>query len=251
MNPSAMNSPVSSELQSIANTSHSADLHTINWWHQIALPDGVITPGRDRTFQKLQRLQMPADLTGKTVLDIGAWDGAFSFEAERRGASRVVALDSTAYRDAGWEGFDYAKKALGSRVEKLDMPLDQLSRERVGEFDLVLFLGILYHLPNPLLVLDAIADVTRELLILETQTDMTLTRRPAAAFYPDRELNDDASNWFGPNVPAVEGMLQVAGFRSVRTVWRTSFFRTLAASIRSRHPFARLQQGRCVVHASR
>ena len=78
------------------------EVSSIPWWHSIDLGDGVITPGIDDSPRKLHRLRLPQDLTGKSVLDIGAWDGFFSFEAERRGASRVLALDSYAWNGSTW-----------------------------------------------------------------------------------------------------------------------------------------------------
>ena len=131
------------------------------------------------------------------MLDIGAWDGFFSFEAERRGAARVVAADYYAWHGIGWgthqgkAGFTLARECLASRVEDLDIDVMDLSPERVGTFDVVLFLGVLYHLRHPLLALERIASVTRELLIVETAVDMVGVRRPAVAFYPERELGDD------------------------------------------------------------
>src|SRR3954466_11917283 len=74
----------------------------INWWHSIDLGNGVITPGVDRSSWKLKKLRMPQDLSGMSVLDIGAWDGFFSFEAERRGAKRVLAVDSFCWNGEGW-----------------------------------------------------------------------------------------------------------------------------------------------------
>ena len=73
-----------------------------------------------------------------TVLDIGAWDGFFSFECERRGASRVVAADYYSWHDAGWgtkAGFQLAREALQSRVEDVDIDVMDLSPERIGTFD--------------------------------------------------------------------------------------------------------------------
>jgi tRNA (mo5U34)-methyltransferase len=68
-------------------------VHGRPWWHQIDLGDGLITPGPDPSPEKLKGLAFPEDLAGMAVLDIGAYDGFFSFEAERRGAARVVAAD--------------------------------------------------------------------------------------------------------------------------------------------------------------
>ena len=87
-----------------------------------------------------------------------------------------------------------------------------LSPERVGTFDIVLFLGVLYHLRHPLLALERVASVTRDQLILETHVDMLDVDRPAMAFYPGAELNNDHTNWCGPNPPMVLAMLQVVGF---------------------------------------
>jgi tRNA (mo5U34)-methyltransferase len=196
----------------------------IRWYHTIDLGQGVVTRGVDDTPLRLVRLDLPASLEGCSVLDIGAWDGFFSFEAERRGASRVVATDYYSWHGLGWgtgagkAGFELAREALGSGVEDLDLDVMELSPERVGTFDVVLFLGVLYHLANPLLALERVASVTRDRLVLETVVDMVGFRRPAVAFYPGRELNNDPTNWWGPNEPAVHGMLRTVGFDQVRTV---------------------------------
>jgi tRNA (mo5U34)-methyltransferase len=102
-----------------ADEIHSA-ITGITWFHQIDLGAGVVTPGSDNTLARIAMVVLPADLRGKSVLDIGAWDGAFSFEAERRGADRVVAVDSFCWSGEGWgtkAGFECARRLLGSRVE--------------------------------------------------------------------------------------------------------------------------------------
>ena len=150
-----------------------------------------------------------------------AWDGFFSFEAECRGASRVVAADYYSWHGGGWgtkAGFELAREARASRVEDIDIDVMDLSPERIGTFDVVLFLGVLYHLRHPLAALERVASVTRGLLILETVVDMVGLARPALAFYPERELNNDPTNWYGPNAPAVHAMLRSVGFARVRTV---------------------------------
>lgn len=192
----------------------------VQWYHTMNL-GGIVTNGVDDTPQRLARLELPASLDGRSVLDIGAWDGFFSFECERRGASRVVAADYYSWHGSGWgtkAGFQLAREALGSRVEDIDIDVMDLSPERVGTYDVVLFLGVLYHLRHPLLALERVASVTRDLLIVETVVDMVGLRRPAMAFYPDRELNNDPTNWWAPNITAMEGMLRDVGFRNVRTV---------------------------------
>jgi tRNA (mo5U34)-methyltransferase len=195
------------------------------WWHTIDLGNGVVTPGIDPTPARLRELQIPDDLTGLTVLDVGAWDGFFSFEAERRGASRVLATDSFCWGGGGWgtkAGFELARRALGSRVEDLDIDPLELSPARVGTFDLVLFLGVLYHMRHPLLALERAFSVTRGQLILQTQIDLSAIDRPALAFYQGSDLNNDPTNWFGPNPPAVVAMLRAAGFTDIRMVSRWS-----------------------------
>src|SRR5262245_24434215 len=80
-----------------------AEVQKITWWHTIDLGNGIVTPGGDKHTQaRLGDVKMPADLHGQSVLDVGAWDGFFSFEAERRGASRVLATDSHSWGKGGW-----------------------------------------------------------------------------------------------------------------------------------------------------
>src|SRR5262245_61575244 len=101
----------------------------IRWFHRIRFPDGTTTPGLDNSAVKLERLRLPVSLTNKTVLDIGAWDGFFSFEAERRGAARVLATDSFVWQNKTWgsrAGFDYAHERLGSRVEAMEIDVMDL-----------------------------------------------------------------------------------------------------------------------------
>ena len=86
------------------------EVEKINWWHKIDLGNGIITPSIDITPEKLKWIQMNQNLVGKSVLDIGAWDGFFSFEAERRGASRVLAVDSPVWKNGAKEGFELAEE---------------------------------------------------------------------------------------------------------------------------------------------
>jgi tRNA (mo5U34)-methyltransferase len=208
---------------------------SIAWWHQIELPGGYVTPGPDRSAEKLAGLHLP-DLTGKTVLDVGANDGYFSFAAERLGASRVLAADSTSWAwhpPHGKAGFEYARKALDSNVEDIDIEVLDLSPETVGQFDVVFFLGVLYHMRHPLLALERVASVTKELLVMETLVDLTFLRTPAAAFYPWAMCADD-SNWWGPNRAAVLGMLRSVGFERTAAYPAKRFAKTRLAGIPAR-----------------
>jgi tRNA (mo5U34)-methyltransferase len=234
------------------------EVEAIRWYHTIDLGGGVVTKGVDDTPVRLARLELPASLAGMTVLDVGAWDGFFSFEAERRGATRVVAADFYSWHGGGWgskAGFELARRTFGSKVEDVDIDVMDLSPERIGQFDVVFFLGVLYHLRHPLLALERIASVTRRLLILETVVDMAGFGRPAMAFYPGRELNNDPTNWWAPNVPALHAMLKSVGFADVRTVTPepSSLYRAaraLSHQLRGKNRFAdAYRQDRAVMHA--
>ena len=197
------------------------DVAALKWWHTIDLGHGIVTPGLDPTPARLPEMQIPSDLTGLSVLDVGAWDGFFSFEAERRGARRVLATDSFCWGQGGWgtkASFDLARRALGSRVEDLVIDPLELSPEKIGTFDLVLFLGVLYHMRHPLLALERVFSVTQGQLVLQTQVDLSALDRPALAFYQGTELNNDPTNWCGPNAAAVVAMLRYCGFRDIKVV---------------------------------
>ena len=226
-----------------------SQVEALPWYHVMELPGGVVTPGVDDPRDRLRLLGIPDDLSGLSVLDVGAWDGFFAFECERRGAARVVAADWFAWNQAvtgSKESFELARDAFGSNVEDVEVKVEELHPDRVGTFDLVLFVGVLYHLRNPLLALEAVASVTTGTVILETHVDLSLRRKPAAAFYPDVELEGDHTNWWGPNPAAVEGMLRATGFEEVVKVFPRSRTYELARALRRRS-----QQGRAVFHARR
>jgi tRNA (mo5U34)-methyltransferase len=214
------------------------------WWHSIDLGDGIVTPGRKSAKQLTREwaaLQLP-DLRGKTVLDIGAWDGYFSFAAERAGAARVVALDHYVWSidregpalpdDAvplettqlwrpdtlpGKRPFDLAHRVLGSRVEVVVDDFMTLDLAQLGEFDVVLFLGVVYHMRHPLLALERVRRLTRELAAIESEAVEvdTLADEPWALFVPDRDENGDPTNWWIPTRAALVGMCRAAEFAEV------------------------------------
>jgi len=221
------------------------------------LGHGVVTSGLNNPLDGLDRLSLPARLDGKRVLDIGAWDGFYSFEAERRGAAEVLATDSFSWGGGGWgtkAGFELAREALGSHVSDLTIDVFDLDPATLGRFDVVLFLGVLYHLKNPIEAIERVASVTSGLLVLETEVDLMLVRRPAAAFYGESELNRDPTNWWGPNPAAVVGMLRAAGFERVDEVWRRRLPARVGGWLRHRHHGGRrlsdaLNRHRAVFHA--
>ena len=229
------------------------------WYHSVPLPHGVVTPGVNASARALSRLSLPERLDGLSVLDVGAWDGFYSFEAERRGAARVVASDSFSWYGDGWgtkDGFELCREALGSRVEDVDIDVMDLRPEAVGTFDLVLLLGVLYHLRDPITALERVASVCTGTLVVETEVALPWLPYPAARVFPGRELNDDDTNWYAYNPAALDGLLASAGFSRRRVLWRTSAPRRVARAARAARA-GRLslaeafRSQRIVVHAER
>ena len=179
-------------------------------WHQgWDIFEGVRLPGRNSVEELCGRLRLPTDLTGKRILDVGAWHGAFSFECERRGASEVVAFS---LEDPELTGFHRIKALLNSKVEYVVGSVYNLQDYKLGQFDVILFLGVLYHLRYPLLAIDQLLGACRGELFIETHIIQEFNGLPIWRFYPGAELNNDPSNWFGPNIAAVITAFQTAGF---------------------------------------
>lgn len=223
------------------------------FWHSpIDLGDGVVTRGprvARRFARRMRLMQIPANLSGKTVLDIGAWDGFFSFEFERRGAKRVLAIDSFAWDQGGIDCFLLAKERLKSNVEHQRMDVHELSRESVGEFDVVFFAGVLYHLRHPMLALDNISAVTRELLICETHALIPAVHAkwPMMTFFPGDEHTKRPWRLCGyPTLAWLQEALTHAGFAEVEFKYTPSFYwyKKFLALITNTP-----RSGRCVVHA--
>jgi tRNA (mo5U34)-methyltransferase len=219
----------------------------LRWRHTIDLGHGVVTPGVSHNDRTLRRIGLPHRLDGLSVLDVGASDGFYAFEAERRGARRVLAVDNF----SSWvprQGFDLARRALRSRVEDREIDLFDLSPDTTGVFDLVLFLGVLYHVHHPRLALERIFSVTGNHLILETKVDLLHCRRPAVAVY---------RTGCGPNPAAVVAMLKDVGFRRVAIISRDSLPYRIARAVwwnvagRPESFLQAVDQGRLTVHAWR
>jgi tRNA (mo5U34)-methyltransferase len=238
-----------------------AEVASRTWFHTIDLGDGILTPGQKNTVTEVEHMRLP-DLSGRTVLDIGAYDGFYSFEAERRGAKRVVAADSWSWNWPGSDArrnFDLAHKVLGSSVEPKVVTVEDISPETVGgTFDVVFFLGVLYHAPDPLGYLKNVRSVTGEVAVIETVVDLLDIDVPAIAYYPSDSLNNDASNHFGPNVAAVKGLLTDAGFVHVVAFdpWCANSWYSIKPTDPAAGPWRRLRRrfapprsGRMVFHA--
>jgi tRNA (mo5U34)-methyltransferase len=219
------------------------------WWHSIDLGNGVTTPGgksKEQLAHEIEAIALP-DLHGKTVLDIGGWDGFFAFEAEKRGASKVAVLDHymwaldipaqqrywadclakgvapDPYHETdlwhpdtlpGKAGFDTARELLDSDVEEIVADFATCDLHEVGTWDVTLFLGVLYHMPDPLGALKRLAQMTNDLAIIETEAVVVpgFEHEAMWRFFPKAELNGDVSNWWAPNIAALVGALEPAGF---------------------------------------
>jgi len=189
-----------------------------DWFHEYSFTNGVTTNGRDPSERKLRSLLLPERLDGKSVLDIGAYDGFFSLQAAALGAERVLATDWFVWDNNPQlrvrERFEFVRDAAGfEQVETRTLMAQQVGSAGIGTFDYVLFLGVLYHAPNMLKYLHSLRAVTGYMAVVETYVDLLDVPGPAAAFYPPGALNDDNSNFWGPNLECVEAMLKRVGFR--------------------------------------
>jgi tRNA (mo5U34)-methyltransferase len=182
------------------------------WQHQIDFGDGVMSPGK-ATIDVLRgqaEVYFRGGVKGKSVLDIGCLDGFNSFEAYRLGARRVLATSWGRHA-----AFELARVYLAPGVEARDLDISDLTVASVGHFDIVLFCGVLYHLRHPFHTLEQISPLVRETLIVETHMDALGESRPSMIFYPNAELANDPTNWWGPNEACVTAMLNDVGFRRV------------------------------------
>ena len=203
------------------------------WFHNLHLPGGRRTapdhPLGDFPAFKWEQIapHVPQDLRGARALDIGCNAGFYSFELARRGA-QVLAVDVDEHylRQARWAA---GELGLADRVELRRLGVYELAGLDVEPFDVVLFLGVLYHLRHPLLALDIVSALTGGLLVvqtltmpgdarLETPADLPIDEReqlirrgwPAMAFV-EHELAGDPTNWWAPNAACVEAMLRSCG----------------------------------------
>jgi tRNA (mo5U34)-methyltransferase len=254
-----MNGPTRSNLEALAAS--------VPWWfHSIDLGQGVVTPGSKSAghlAEETAHLRLP-ELAGKSVLDIGAWNGYYSFHAEKCGAARVVALDHLVWATdlTGWaedahrrrasglksqdpretpfwrpeelpgkRGFDIAASCLGSRVEAVANDFETMDLGPLGTFDVVLYLGVLYHSEDPVRSLRRLRAVTAPggVAVIETEAfedPPWCGRRPLWEFYPFAEpeakfpiaVVEDTTNWWGPNLAALIGLCRATGFGKVEVV---------------------------------
>jgi tRNA (mo5U34)-methyltransferase len=208
-------------LQSVARKTQSSPFDEIRswenrrvelgWWHSFELPDGSQIQGvcqLSRLKARIAQFPIPEDLRGKRVLDIGTWDGWFSFEMERRGAE-VLAVDI-------WDNprFREIHARLNSRVEYRQFDIYELTPDRVGRFDIVLFMGVLYHLKHPLLALERVCALTTDLAAVNSFV-LDKEKRTVMEFYETDEFAGRTDNWMAPSVPCLMAFCRTAGFARV------------------------------------
>ena len=202
------------------------------WFHNLRLHGVQTAPDHflfDYPAVKFEAFRdaLPADLSGKSVLDIGCNAGFYSFEMERLGAARVLGIDTD---ERYLTQARFAAEVLGSGVEFRHLPVWQVAQ--LGEkFDLVIFMGVLYHLRHPLLALDLIHDhVAKDLLLfqsmqrgsrevaaIEEDYDFTAPAPFDEPGYPkmhfiENRYSHDPTNWWVPNRACTEAMLRSSGF---------------------------------------
>jgi tRNA (mo5U34)-methyltransferase len=211
------------------------------WYHRIQLPGGIVTTGVNPLNPAAYRI--PNDLTGKRVLDVGAWDGYWTFEALKRGAREAVAIDDFSdylgrlkpEQRHAWKSFDLCREALGygeDRCKRLEISLYDITPEKLGgPFDVVFFFGTLYHLRHPLLGLDKLSAVCDGQVFVESQVcdDYSAYRgmgqgypgnQVVAEFFPTNELAGNITNWWAPSVACLCGLLYAAGFTRNLGGWK-------------------------------
>jgi tRNA (mo5U34)-methyltransferase len=201
------------------------------WYHTMDLPGGVTTPGWFDLRPIVDKLPWP-DLRGKRCLDVGTYDGFLAFEMERRGAREVIATDIENHEDWDWpaaararggsglaqlagvkgHGFEVAKAALGSKVEKRLISAYHLTPEEVGTFDVVVCGSLMLHLRDPVRALEAIRRVCSGYFMSSEEVSLPLSllfrRWPVA----DVRFSPTACQWLTVNAAGHRRMVEAAGF---------------------------------------
>lgn len=200
------------------------------WYQHIYLGQGMYTLSTPRLHNRLWQFlepMLPADLAGASVLDVGTNAGYFCIKTKLKGAGKVIGVDNT---DVFLQQAEACRAVWGLDIEYRKLDADHLhTLER--RFDIVIFTGILYHLKNPLGVLEQVAEMCNDAIVVETevipptrenivhvrlgprgQVAITACRQGFMKFIEKDELNGDGSNWWVPDTACVLGMLRTAGF---------------------------------------
>jgi tRNA (mo5U34)-methyltransferase len=205
------------------------------WFHNINLngvwtaPDHFLGNYPEMKWRNFAHA-IPKNLCGKTVLDIGCNGGFYSIEMKRRGADRVVAVD---FDDQYLDQARFAAEVLGVKIEFQKLTVYEVAQLR-EKFDLVIFMGVFYHLRHPLLALDLIREhVAKDLLLFQSMQrgsaeidelkndypfwEKDIFERPGfpKMFFVEKKFADDQTNWWIPNRACTEAMLRSSGFEIV------------------------------------
>ena len=188
-----------------------------HWFHSIEIEPGLWTNGhktRDQMLNELTIWNFPADLLGKSVLDIGCADGGWSIAALRRGCASVLAIDEQV---TGGLRLILASR-LFPQIEFRQMSLFSNEFMALPSFDFIIFSGVLYHVHDMLEALKRVRAHANDRVLVETHVNESAgTTPPLAVFYERDEFGQDPTNWWGPNVRCLEGLFRTAGFGFERT----------------------------------
>lgn len=204
-----------------ASMSLQAEVDAIHWYHEFNFPDGVVakpkTPdaaSHRRLWDFITRELDRIDFAGKSVLDIGCWDGYWSFYSERRGASHVLATDDSSQNWAGDSGLTLAKRLLGSKIETdTDRSVYDLAKlDRT--FDVILCLGVYYHLLDPFHAFAQIRHCCRPETVIVFEGDAFFPI-PGGQMQPAAYYSADVTKAprFVPEPEALRQMLRAAYFQ--------------------------------------
>jgi tRNA (mo5U34)-methyltransferase len=183
-----------------------------HWHHRYEIFPGVVVPGNYDPRFMLEKLNLPSSLKGKKVLDIGASDGFYSLHCHKLGAD-VTALD---YRHKTTSGFATMEKISEVSIKHVVASVYDIGPE-LGQFDIVLFLGVIYHLPDIPASLWRARQVCAGKLYLESYVEDFGSDKPLARYYESDTLVGDSSNFWAPNVACMEAMLRDTGYSIEKT----------------------------------
>lgn len=228
-----MESPYQRDLSEVSQSQIAQRIHELgDWFHNMNLhgvqtaPHHFLGDYPNIKWQKFSHV-IPADLRGKSVLDIGCNAGFYSLEMKRRGADRVLGMDSSK---------EYLAQArFAAEVNRADIEFRELSVYDIADlrekFDLVLFLGVFYHLRHPLLALDLLREyVVKDQLVIQSmlrgsrevpslssdypfgETDIFQQPGFPCMYFVENKYSGDETNWWIPNNAGLEAMLRSSGF---------------------------------------
>jgi tRNA (mo5U34)-methyltransferase len=185
-----------------------------NWVHSIDLGDGFVTPGEWAETPTIGEALNRIDFRGKKVLDIGCWDGKYSFLAEAGGASEVYATDLVSQRDFQEQPtFQLAHAALRSKVKYYpNLSVYDVKSLGISDFDVVLFTGVYYHLKDPLRAFSTLRGVVRDGGLMVTEGAVLTAEGCYANFYYRQPFCGDHSNWWVPTLDCLKQWVECSFF---------------------------------------